>query len=356
MTTTLMRQRLSEARSARQVTVTGQRELETIDEVVYSRGDLAFTDLHTGGASSFCCCFPDFFEGLSDKCQSMYEWVRYSKREREDLLRARVVKADCLEQVMFNHGTVQEVVARYNWEVTARAEEHCLAVAEQRERESMGSEDSSVELVQTGECPLPREDFDDVAAVEARMRQWTGFVARAEREASDDEMEAIEDVYVHGRERILEEAGVTAEEYETRLVERDAYLNRRWAEVEMVEGLIELVEVTTQPVYKQVRQEVAPRDSPRVLYVHKHIYSSKLVSSLVNETRGKYGPLTRTDPNWRIVSHYMRRSLVKHGLPLVAIDRHVGFAAEFYFENLHYDLLRGSLMNQSLGALPRAGG
>lgn len=310
--------------------------------------DHYFADLH-GGVEKDCFCFPDVGRNLNEGIVALVEWIFYSKRERQDRARARELRAECLEQIMFDHGSVDDGVKDYCDTVIACKER----VAEDQRIAngiaSMECEDIDVGFVQKGYKKIVLEDHSAID-----LYDLESAVIEDERDGmlrwSDEQDEQHINVEFDEQISALQEAHDLTPERVGQLRDyRNADRNRFYGVVRQPNGFIALVRVEKEPNFVQAiewRPQSSGQDTRSM--VARVAYSTKLVSILINVTRAKYGKMKKAESNLRVISHYMRQLLRKQGMPPFAIDRHVSIGANLYFNDLHYDLLLNALIDQSL--------
>jgi len=71
-----------------------------------------YTDLHNG--MPLPCCGIPILVDLREKCLDAWEWLKYSRKEREDRRQARALRSDCLTQITRFTGSLEQGVERFN--------------------------------------------------------------------------------------------------------------------------------------------------------------------------------------------------------------------------------------------------
>jgi len=309
--------------------------------------DRYYADLH-GGVDKDCFCFPDVGRNLNEGIVALFEWICYSKRERQDRAVARGLRAECLEQIMFDHGTVDEGVKDYCETVVACKERVAEDQRIANEIAGMECNDADVWFRSIGLRPIVLGNHNAIDLYDQQSN-----VIEEERElmlrfADEQDEQHINVEFDEQISALQTSHDLTPERVDQLRRVRNVDRNRLYSVIRHPDGQVAMVRVKKEIAYEQcVEEHPLPARDDRSM-VARIAYSTKLVSILVNVTRSKFGKMKKVESNLRVVSHYMRQLLRKQGMPPFAIDRHVSIAANLYFNDLHYDLLLNSLIDQAL--------
>jgi len=310
--------------------------------------DRFYTDLH-GGVTKDCFCFPDVGRNLNDGIVALVEWIFYSKRERHDRAVARGLRAECLEQIMVDHGNIEDGVKDYCESVIACKERVAEDQRIANELVDMECADVDVGFHVIGWKPIVLEDHNAIDLYNRELAEIEDERTYMLRWSDDQDARLINVDFDEQIVELLERHDLTPVRVGQLQNIRNADLNRLYNVVRHPDGQASLVRVDKEPVLKQVvERQIVSRSYDTRSMVARIAYSTKLVSILINATRAKFGKMKKAESNLRVVSHYMRQLLRKQGMPPFAIDRHVSIGANLYFNDLHYDLLLNSLIDQSL--------